>query len=321
MNRNTVTRTLLAVVLVVTLLSTTQQQSLSRRSLIRAVLLEKTPNGCAVGIVFQDVAAAADASDAGEQLKLVTAEGECLETAFYQAELLLTNKADYKLCDYVLLCSQPHIGLMQQYLNLLVSRNTHGRLAAYLYTTDQSLEQIKKASDNESSTLPEWMDTLQANRLNCPRVYRIHSDSVLVPLLYAQENEIPAQSYGAWLVSQSGCTQLFDENSAQMLYLLLQLGKDRSFMLQGREVQLTVQALGIDISSASEIQYTVQARADSALSNDILQVQFRVLSDWLLESCPDELSTLLDWDTVGRMYGVEPIRGASIQFVFNHIPQ
>ena len=321
MNRNTVTRILLTVVLVVTLLSTTQQHSLSRRSLIRAILLEKTPNGCAVGIVFQDVAAAADAAEAGEQLKLVTAEGNNLETAFYQAELLLTHKADYKLCDYVLLCSQPHIELMQQYLNLLISHNTNGRLAAYLYATDQPLDQIKRSADKESATLPEWMDTLQANRLNCPRVYRIHSDTVLVPLLHAQENEIPAQSCGAWLVSRSGCTQLLDENSAQMLYLLLQLGKDHSFLLQGREVALTVQALGADISTANVLQYTVHARADSALSNDILHVQFHVLSDQLLESCPDELSDLLDWDTVGRMYGTEPIRSASVQFVFNHIPQ
>lgn len=306
------TKWILAAAAALALLTSARQQSLAQKSHLRAVLLEQTGQTVQVGLLYQDVAAAADASEAGEVLKLACAAADTLEAAFRKAETALPQQADYKLCDYVLLCGQPSASLLTEY-EQQVQRGSSGRLAAYLYASETTLEEFAAQAD-QSEFLSDWLDALQARRANCPRLYRAAAGAVLLPCFAAAEGEPPAWSEGAWLLCPEGCTQRLDENAAQLFYLMQHGRGEYTFWLDGETVALTVRAVDWQSDPDGTVRLTVQARCATGQDTARLETQLAVLARELLSVCGQDAGALLDLNGVRALAGASAVGSVTAVF-------
>lgn len=89
----------------------------TEKSMVRALLL--TPptvvaQSWTVGLLYQFPEAAADASDAAAQVQLCTGRGNTLQTALTEAERGLPRKANYRLCEYLLLNAETTLKTIRQ---------------------------------------------------------------------------------------------------------------------------------------------------------------------------------------------------------------
>lgn len=74
-----------------------------RKSIVRALLLEQTPEQWNVALLYQFPEAAADSSDAAASVQLCAGTGETLEQALFAAEEHLPQRPSYRLCEYLFL--------------------------------------------------------------------------------------------------------------------------------------------------------------------------------------------------------------------------
>ncbi len=72
-----------------------------KKSIVRALLLEQTPEQWNVALLYQFPEAAADSSDAAASVQLCAGTGETLEQALFTAEEHLPQRPSYRLCEYL----------------------------------------------------------------------------------------------------------------------------------------------------------------------------------------------------------------------------
>lgn len=75
----------------------------TEKSIVRALLLEQTPEQWNVALLYQFPEAAADSSDAAASVQLCAGTGETLEQALFTAEEHLPQRPSYRLCEYLFL--------------------------------------------------------------------------------------------------------------------------------------------------------------------------------------------------------------------------
>ena len=75
----------------------------TEKSIVRALLLEQTPEQWNVALLYQFPEAAADSSDAAASVQLCAGTGETLEQALFAAEEHLPQRPSYRLCEYLFL--------------------------------------------------------------------------------------------------------------------------------------------------------------------------------------------------------------------------
>ncbi len=315
MDRERVTRSILIVLVALAVLTSGHQERLSQKSFVRAVLLQATETGVHVGLLYQDAAPSADASEAGETLKIAAAQGSGLETSFAAAEGLLPQKADYKLCDYVLLCGRPDYSVLAAYAELLLEETEQGRLAAYVYASDGDLSFFEQAAREEESFLSDWMDTFQLRSENGFRLYEISQGTTLLPLLSVEHTDTPYWHSGAWLISKNGCTQKLDENCAQLILLLRDRGEEHRFVLQGETFELIPRAIEKHSDQAGKVSIRIQAQTRHAGSLSRLEAQLQSMAAGLWAVCGEELDVLLGLPGVRAM--AEAKNNGETQIVFS----
>lgn len=313
MNKLRVSQFVLLAAAALALLLSPRQPQLAQKSFVRAVLFERSGAGYSVGLLYQDVAASADAGDAGETLRLVTGTQATLAQAFAEAERELPQRADYKLCDYAVLCGRPGLEPLRAYGELLAEGGAQGRLAAYLYGCTEEIARLDACAEADERFLPEWMDTLQGRRDACPRLYSGMSGAAAIPLI-PLENGMPSPwCDGALLLSESGCAEQLDENTAQMLRILQGRGGERRIRLDGRELTLS----GCRVEKTADPDGTVRlrlyavCRSTGDAGKDAAALQ--ALAADTLSVCGSAAEPLLQLDAVRAMAGTAGAGGIRIE--------
>ena len=75
----------------------------TEKSIVRALMLEQTPEQWNVALLYQFPEAAADSSDVAASVQLCAGTGETLEQALFAAEEHLPQRPSYRLCEYLFL--------------------------------------------------------------------------------------------------------------------------------------------------------------------------------------------------------------------------
>ena len=75
----------------------------TEKSMVRALYLAQKEQSITVGLLYQAPEAAADASEASGAVQLQLAQADTLAKALAAAQKQLPQKADYRLCDYLLI--------------------------------------------------------------------------------------------------------------------------------------------------------------------------------------------------------------------------
>jgi hypothetical protein len=211
----------------------------TRRSMVRAVLLEQRAEGWCVGLLAQAPEAAADTSETEAELSFVAAEGETVEKALADAEAALPQTANYRLCDYVLLLAGSGRDALEQY-EALLARTQCGRTAAAVLAGDFSCEALSAASEEDSETaLPTLLEQLKAAGADAPRLYedaRQTRGGLLLPCVTLEAGRVARLGQGVLLLAETSLT--LDENTMQAALLLEGKTEQRAFWLDGQQVVL-----------------------------------------------------------------------------------
>lgn len=221
---------ILALAAILFLFSGTSRQNISEQRFVRAVVMEETREGVQVGLLCRKEKAAVDAEREPVVMELVTAQGESIPDAFWKAERLLKNKANYKQCDYILCCRPNSNGILSEYKKMLLAGGEEGRLSAWVY-----------AFAGDMTSLPtEWttqeMALLRAERNNAPRLHEADEAVLLLPQL-CQADQLWRDGAALLATGEAFCKKIQDED-AQLLWLLQNRRGKKSFMLQGEKLEL-----------------------------------------------------------------------------------
>lgn len=312
MNKLTASKAILLAAGVLALLLGSRQQRLAQKSFVRAVLLEPCDTGCTVGLLYQDVAASADASEAGEQLRIVAAQGRSLAEAFDAAERKLPESADYKLCDYTILCGAWNVNILRQYEEMLLSESTQGRLSASLYACDETIGILAESAEQFNGFTADWMDALVRQKALCPRLYGISQPAVVLPLLTVEDAMPGRQSEGALLLCTDGLVQKLDENAAQILWLLLERGGQRKFLLDDTQLVLE-RCRMVHMASTDRVCVRVEAVINAGNKDpEQIAAQIETLAKKTLAACGDAGWYLLGMNAVNALAGNSAREGSEV---------
>lgn len=303
MNKLRVSKLILLACAALALLLSPRQPQLAQKSFVRAVLFEQNETGYSVGLLYQDVAASADAADAGETLRLVTGAQATLAEAFADAERELPQRADYKLCDYAVLCGRNAIEPLLAYGELLLEGSAQGRLAAYLYGCEETVHQLESCAETDDAFLFEWMDTLQGRRDTCPRLHSGLNGAAAIPMLTVKDGKPSPWCDGAMLLGASGCAERLDETTAQMLWILQGRGGEHRLWLADRQLVLTGCRVEKTADETGAVQLTIYAACKSPGNSGQIAAHLEVLARQALAVCGDGAGQLLGLDAVRAMAG------------------
>jgi len=87
----------------------------TEKSMVRALYLAQKEQSITVGLLYQAPEAAADASEASGAVQLQLAQADTLAKALAAAQKQLPQKADYRLCDYLLIDQDASAELLAAY--------------------------------------------------------------------------------------------------------------------------------------------------------------------------------------------------------------
>lgn len=203
------------------------------KSMIRAILLQHGDESWSVGFLYQSPEPSADASEAAAEMAFASAESETLAQALSAAERALPQKANYRLCDYVLL-SGAGGGALAEYEELLLTRQC-GRLAARVEQCAFTFEELSAASEEIDGTPQALLQCAKQSGSASPRLYE-QENGLVMPVLELTENGAACRPEGVLLADGQSGTLTANETQAALLLG----GRSRSctFELSGQEVSL-----------------------------------------------------------------------------------
>ena len=109
----------------------------TEKSMVRALYLAQKEQSITVGLLYQAPEAAADASEASGAVQLQLAQADTLAKALAAAQKQLPQKADYRLCDYLLIDQDASAELLAAY-ERTVLENRQGRVSAKVSVLESS---------------------------------------------------------------------------------------------------------------------------------------------------------------------------------------
>ena len=114
----------------------------TEKSMIRALLVETSGDGWTVGLLYQFPEASADSSEAKAAIRLCMGRGPELSSAISAAEEALPQRADWRLCEY-LLAGQDSVRRTLAACEELFLHRPYGRLASRVFGGSFSVETLK----------------------------------------------------------------------------------------------------------------------------------------------------------------------------------
>ena len=147
----------------------------TEKSMVRLIFADPTETGWTVGLLYQFPEAAADSADAAASVRLALGEGETPEKALLAAEKALHQRANYRLCEYLLL-GPGWSGSALQTWEPLVQQHPELRLSIKLLAAEFSGAALA-AQAEETEQLPEQLlQTVKTAASAAPRLYRFRRD-------------------------------------------------------------------------------------------------------------------------------------------------
>ncbi len=237
----------------------------TEKSMVRALLL--TPptvvaQSWTVGLLYQFPEAAADASDAAAQVQLCTGRGNTLQTALTEAERGLPRKANYRLCEYLLLNAETTLKTIRQVETVLKEEPVQG-LSARVLCMDLSGEELA-AADGENELFPEQL--LQVVKEAAPQAPHLYEsrNALLAPVLILTDGAIE-NAEEMLLLTETGNTRLTPAES-QMAQLLLGQSGEHTFPLGSGQVTFRRCVVSVEaVEDGFAVTLTGQRRAGTAL--------------------------------------------------------
>ena len=188
--------------------------------MVRALYLAQKEQSITVGLLYQAPEAAADASEASGAVQLQLAQADTLAKALAAAQKQLPQKADYRLCDYLLIDQDASAELLAAY-ERTVLENRQGRVSAkvsVLEMDDGFLEELPAEKQEFPNKL---LELLKQCTDQMPRLYQ-YQDGMLLPQLRAEKQEVAlADTSILWRVENS--IEL-EARQAETARLLLEMG-------------------------------------------------------------------------------------------------
>ena len=219
----------------------------TEKSMVRALYLAQKEQSITVGLLYQAPEAAADASEASGAVQLQLAQADTLAKALAAAQKQLPQKADYRLCDYLLIDQDASAELLAAYESTVLE-NRQGRVSAKV--------SVLEMDDGFLEELPACTDQM-------PRLYQ-YQDGMLLPQLRAEKQEVAlADTSILWRVENS--IEL-EARQAETARLLLEMGGVHTFWLEGEPV--TVRRCSVSVTLREE---TASLRLDCQRSYDTPQ--------------------------------------------------
>lgn len=158
----------------------------TEKSMVRALLAETTGDGWTVGLLYQFPEASADSAEAEAAIRLCLGRGAELSTAIAAAEEALPQRADWRLCEYLLINPDTAQKTIPE-CEALYARQTYGRLASRMFGTAFSLEELDEKVQ-ESETMPEaLLQCIKTSAPSAPRLYE-QSGGILLPVVELSED-------------------------------------------------------------------------------------------------------------------------------------
>lgn len=164
------------------------------KSMIRAVYISQEQTDFRVVLLYQSPVPSSDSADAEIQLESVVANADTMEKAITQAEELLPQAANYRLCDYLLADQTVQDELFCIYENLVL-RQQCGRTAARVILLDESMRELMMENDPETAWQDKLLEKLQQITMQMPCLYQWQEDC-LYPMLSFAEGRIEVQEEG-----------------------------------------------------------------------------------------------------------------------------
>lgn len=234
----------------------------TEKSMVRALYLAQKEQSITVGLLYQAPEAAADASEASGTVQLQLAQADTLAKALAAAQKQLPQKADYRLCDYLLIDQDASAELLAAY-ERTVLENRQGRVSAkvsVLEMDDGFLEELPAEKQEFPNKL---LELLKQCTDQMPRLYQ-YQDGMLLPQLRAEKQEVAlADTSILWRVENS--IEL-EARQAETARLLLEMGGVHTFWLEGEPV--TVRRCSVSVTLREE---TASLRLDCQRSYDTPQ--------------------------------------------------
>lgn len=100
--------------------------------MVRALYLAQKEQSITVGLLYQAPEAAADASEASGAVQLQLAQADTLAKALAAAQKQLPQKADYRLCDYLLIDQDASAELLAAYERTVLETGRAGYRQKFL---------------------------------------------------------------------------------------------------------------------------------------------------------------------------------------------
>lgn len=210
----------------------------TEKSMVRAVLLEPSPAGWTVGLLYQSPEGAADSSEVSDGIRFAAAEGESLARAVQAAEDALPLEANFRLCDYLLLMPGAGWDAVEGYEALVLARQwgrTSARTAACAFTCAE----LSEATGDEGAEgmLTRFLQALKQGKKAMPRLYEARTEGALLLPVFALGPDGPLlREEGLYL--SAGGAELWDAQRTACCRLLTGRGETFTFWLGGRPLIL-----------------------------------------------------------------------------------
>ena len=229
----------------------------TEQSVVRAVLAEPAATGWSIGLLYQFPEAAADSAEADVSIRFCFGRGETPQAALAAAEENLPQKANYRLCDHLVLGREANASLydtMDHWENLL-RENSCGRLSARVFCTEFSIQELADAAEEKAELPEQLLQTLKTTSAP-PRLYE-HQKGCLLPVLTLEGGSASCRKERL-LVSAFSQTFLFLTGKQKIV----------SFDLEGsgQTITLTRRAQAVEMQDDGfRVELTAQHKAGTTL--------------------------------------------------------
>ena len=155
--------------------------------MIRALLVETNGDSWTVGLLYQFPEASADSSEAKAAIRLCIGRGPELPSAIFAAEEALPQRADWRLCEY-LLAGLDSVRQTLPACEELFLHRPYGRLASRVFGGSFSVETLKERADG-SDVLPEnLLQCIKNAAPAAPRLYQ-QSSGFILPVVELEDED------------------------------------------------------------------------------------------------------------------------------------
>lgn len=250
----------------------------TEKSVVRALVLEQTPERWNAALLYQFPEAAADSSEAAASVQLCGGSGATLEQALFAAEEQLPQQPSYRLCEYLLLNTSSLRGELSACEPLFGTR-ADLRMASRVLALAPSCEALQAQAEEDERFPEQLLQCIKDTSETAPHLYE-QENGLLLPVLQLKEGEAVTQPEGL-LFTETGMTSLTAEQT-EMARTLLGYGQEHSFVVDAQPIQTRRTILGVEAEGEGfAVDLTFQKKVASSTPT---QVQCQVLEALCIET-------------------------------------